>query len=117
VEVLLTRQSVAAGDDADEHDERIDVPSNISLEALLERVREMRYLASIQGGKATWSVWSDRALAVMAQEWESARLLPFAGDFFSHIKPKALHFVYHAQQDPSVVFDVLSCLDMPLRPV
>jgi len=68
MQVFLTRDSVAAGDDVDApHDMTITVPDGSSIEAIVATVAKSGYLASIRGGKATWVATSKIPLAVVAQ--------------------------------------------------
>ena len=70
-EIVIWRDSVAAGDDVDApHELRIASPGHQSLDSLVTRIIQANYLASIAGGKATWILKSgERALAVVAQQW------------------------------------------------
>lgn len=114
--LVLTRDSVAAGDDIDAPHQRVlKVADDIDVAGLVTRIATARYLPGIAGGKATWSVLSRRPLAVIAQQWPEPRLLsPFlcalseldlAGDELR------VHLVYHAQLEPETVAEVLSALD------
>jgi len=110
--LYVTRESVAAGDDVDApHARTFALPQGASLETALATVMSARYLPSISGGLATWSVASGIPLAVIAQQWQAPRMLFGASD-----NPDALdrapgllrlHFNYHAQLDPEIVLEVL----------
>jgi len=110
--VRVTRESVAAGDDIDApHERTFALPAGTSLETALATVMSARYLPSISGGLATWSVASGIPLAVIAQQWQAPRMLFGVSD-----NPDALdrapgllrlHFNYHAQLDPEIVLEVL----------
>ncbi|GAA2796355.1 hypothetical protein RMN57_35520 [Kitasatospora sp. CM 4170] len=105
--VELTRDSVAMGDDVwAPHAEAREVPDDASVKDVLDAVRGGGYLASIAGGRATWiaETADGTALAVVAQQWPTARLLaagegPIAGlaDGEGVVR---LHFVYRVQTDP-----------------
>jgi hypothetical protein len=73
------------------------------------------YLASIEGGKATWSAASNIPLAVIAQQWSDPKPLPGLPFAARRLDVRGdtlrIHFSYHAQQDPDVVYEVLSRLD------
>jgi hypothetical protein len=110
MKVYVTRASVAAGDDADApHPRTFHFPEGSTLEAIVTDICSRGYLASIQGGLATWSVSSNFPLAVAAQQWPAPRMLKanlrlpldFEGDTLR------LHFSYHTQIDPETVFAVL----------
>ncbi|MEO8138120.1 MAG: hypothetical protein ABI742_00680 [Gemmatimonadota bacterium] len=74
--LLLTRESVCAGDDGDApHPRTLRVPDEASLDVCLATVIPSGYLPSISGGLATWSVASGRPLAVLAQQWTAPRMI------------------------------------------
>ncbi|HET7064125.1 MAG TPA: hypothetical protein VFI49_07580 [Rudaea sp.] len=110
--LYVTRESVAAGDDVDApHARTFALPQGASLETALATVMSARYLPSISGGLATWSVASGIPLAVIAQQWPAPRMLFGAGDDLSVLDRAPgllrLHFNYHAQLDPEIVLEVL----------
>jgi hypothetical protein len=108
MKLTLTRQSVAMGDDVDApHELSLKVPSGSTLRAVLGAVIGAQYLPSIRGGKATWSVLDRRApLAVIAQEWDAPRFI--ASPETRYDGPSLnLHFDYHAQQPPELIFESL----------
>lgn len=111
-ELYVTRESVAAGDDVDApHARTFALPQGASLETALATVMSARYLPSIAGGLATWSVASGIPLAVIAQQWPAPRMLfRTSKDLAALDRPSGvlrLHFNYHAQLDPEVVLEVL----------
>lgn len=102
--VLASRDSVCAGDDTEEHVERFVFADGAPLEAVVSGIAAARFLASIIGGRATWSVVSGVPVAIVAQEWERPRMiagpstrLDWRGGALH------LHFRYHAQRDPDLV--------------
>jgi hypothetical protein len=108
VELRISRDSVAAGDDVDPHDRVIDVDGHTALGDIVASILGRNYLASIRGGEATWVVRAGRrgeALGVVAQQWATPRLLhPEAAiTTLGH----ELHFDYQAQNDPLAAFDAL----------
>lgn len=111
-EIILTRDSVAAGDDSDApHYLTIEVDVEDRIGDILSAVLALRYLPQISGGKATWSVASNEPLAIIAQEWASPMFIcmpdyPNQGTrgFFNI---EALHFNYHAQDSPETAFQIL----------
>ena len=110
--LYVTRESVAAGDDIDApHARTFALPQGATLETVLATVMSARYLPSISGGLATWSVASRIPLAVIAQQWPAPRVLFGAGDDLDSLDraPGQLrvHFNYHAQLDPEIVLEVL----------
>jgi hypothetical protein len=119
IEIVITRESVCAGDDGDApHRRTVRVPSLTTLDPLLADVLAAAPLPGISGGKATWCVSSRVPLAVVAQEWPAPRpLSPFPPDWTAldfADNTLRLHFSYFAQQDPATVFDILRRLR--LRP-
>jgi hypothetical protein len=116
--IHVTRDSVAAGDDADAPHERTfsfrDSPSPL---AAVARIVAEGYLARIFGGKATWSVESGVLLAVVAQQWSEPRLVPWQEPAWLQLDQAGgiyrLHFNYHAQIDPEIVLRILK--DLKLR--
>jgi hypothetical protein len=116
--IRVTRDSVAAGDDADAPHERVfafaDDPSPL---AAIARIVADGYLARIAGGKAVWSAASGVPLAVVAQQWPGPRLVPWQEPTWSQLEQQdgscRLHFNYHAQIDPDIVLRVLK--DLKLR--
>lgn len=56
VEVSLSRDSVAAGDDVESHDVSFEVDSRRKFSHFLQEIRRRSYLPAIHGGSATWVV-------------------------------------------------------------
>jgi len=115
VRLLVTRDSVAAGDDVDApHRIELEGPEDENVEAAIAAVVASRYLPHVSGGRATWSVSSGRVLAVVAQEWPAPKML--WGVDRSHRGldiargTLRMHFSYHLQLDPKLVYDVLGRL-------
>ena len=112
MQVLLVRDSVAAGDDVDApHEQTMIIPDGLSIENIIRVVAKSGYLASIAGGKATWSVGSKMPLAVVAQEWDEPKMLLQTSIGTAQLdlvdNRLRLHFTYYGQHDPDVVYDVL----------
>jgi hypothetical protein len=110
--VHLTRDSVAAGDDADApHQKTLMISNTSNVEEIIMAVVNARYLASISGGHATWSAISNIPVAVVAQEWDKPKMLsaiPIPLKSLDVIDNAIrLHFCYHAQRNPDDVFEVL----------
>ncbi|MBP0449225.1 hypothetical protein J5Y04_06640 [Kitasatospora sp. RG8] len=119
--VQLTRDSVAMGDDTyAPHAGTRDVPDGTSLRWLLDEVLTTGYLATIAGGRATWIATTGDAraghagagdatvLAVLAQQWTAARLLPAGTAPLATLAGAdgtlRLHFTYRAQRDPEAEY-------------
>ncbi len=111
--IIITRDSVCAADDIDApHEKTVSIGDGWMVGEILCAIIPS-YLPLISGDKATWSVAADNPLAVIAQEWEKPRLIclpeyPFH-DTPGFVIIKSLHFNYHAQEDPDLVFKVLKC--------
>jgi len=117
MQLILTRNGVAAGDDFDApHRRIIKVTEGLPLDALLRRVTRTKYLPSISGGAATRSVTSGVPLAVIAQQWDDIKWLPGALQEQAALDLRDgalhLHFNYHTQIDPGIVFEVLRSLQL-----
>ncbi len=118
MKLYVTRDSVAAGDDVDApHRLEMEGPAEDDVGAAIAKVLAAGYLPRVSGGKATWSVASNRILGVVAQEWRSAKLIwnpdpSYRGLDTANGKLR-LHFNYHAQHDPDLVLEILS--DVRLR--
>jgi hypothetical protein len=113
------RDSVANGDDR-----RIgpfDLPPETSLAAAVAHLREEGFLATIRGGKATWTLEAgDKTLAVVAQQWTEPRFLvdparPIT-EFASETGEVTLTFRYYKQRDPAQIFKALTTDRNPTRP-
>jgi hypothetical protein len=107
--IVLRRESVSMGDDAFDHTLEIEIEDGWTISQVLESIIGKNYLPKIQGGHATWSVAYDKPLAVLAQQWDKPRLIVNAYylDYSKHFKIDTLHFNYHAQIDPDIVYRVL----------
>ena len=115
--VYVTRESVAAGDDAAApHAMEMQIAEPVSLESAVAAVLSARYLPSISGGHATWSIASGIPLAVVAQQWTAPRWLFLTKSNLAALDRRdgvlRLHFNYHAQLDPEVVLRVLENLHL-----
>jgi len=111
ITVKLSRCSVHAADEPRAVEFKVSEETTVS--GLISEIIEMKYLASIHGGEATWSLVSTQPLAVIAQQWAEPKLLSWAS-FHPEVHALAgeskvlpLHLNYHAQQDPDIVYNVL----------
>ena len=118
MKVYVTRSSVAAGDDGDApHARTFEFPDRTTLEAILAGIVTSKYLASIQGGMASWSVMSNIPVAVIAQQWTEPRMLGSIPEVRDRALDREggmlrLQFNYHGQIDPEVVARVLKQLEV-----
>lgn len=110
--IRLTRDSVAAGDDADApHTRLIDIADAETAHEVVDLVFDKLALAAISGGQATWGLKSNVMLAVVAQHWTAPRKLPWTGGTIHALAWSGdvlnMHAVYFAQIPPEMVFEVL----------
>jgi hypothetical protein len=114
--LILWRDSVCAGDDCDAPHELALVVGADSLGSFIKRLLVADYLPSISGGNATWILkterHTDRALAVIAQQWAEPRFVVAAdADVLLYINRSAkkpnLYLTYWCQVDPETVFQRL----------
>ena len=110
--LVIWRDSVAAGDDADApHEWLLSATPDASVAEVVERITSARYLASISGGEATWILEGDRPLAVVAQQWTEPRfLVDPALPVADLVNPSALPHLqarYWCQVSPDLVLDCL----------
>jgi hypothetical protein len=111
-ELIVWRDSVAAGDDCDAPHELVIAVGSDSLGSFVNRLLGAHYLPGISGGRATWILESGRdigrPLAVIAQQWAQPRfLVPPDAHVLTYIEPRAkphLHLIYWCQVDPDKVF-------------
>ncbi|MEI3614716.1 hypothetical protein [Pseudogracilibacillus sp. SO30301A] len=94
------------------HEIKFDLSSTATLEDITHKIKEMSYLPTIYGGKATWVLLKDSTpLAVIAQQWEQAKFFDNQNltiqRLFLKEKEGNLFFDYYAQQDPIEVFATL----------
>ena len=103
------------GDDSKDNSLEIEVKEDWKITEILNEVLRINYLPLIFGGKATWSVAYDSPLAVIAQQWSTPKYIGSSVPQFPfsiNNKYKGfnkLHFNYHAQDDPELVYSIISC--------
>ena len=109
MKILLTRESVAMGDDADApHYREMTVADCTSLQAIIKVILQSRYLATIGGGRATWTVLSRIPIAIVAQQWAEPKMLvpvPSLSSLNFSDNVLSVHFDYRVQQDPNLVYE------------
>jgi hypothetical protein len=111
-ELVIWRDSVAAGDDADApHEWILALDANATVEQVVRTIVAARYLASISTGLATWIVEGARPIAVVAQQWTEPRFVVDPGlPIRELVKPSGKPHVevrYWIQVSPDRVFDAL----------
>jgi len=110
--VYFTRDSVCAADDVHApHQKQIVIEDGANVQAILTHIYRSGYLPLISGGKATWSVASRIPLAVIAQERAMLKMLSQFEVSMNGLDTQEdlirIHFSYHAQEDPDVVYNIL----------
>ena len=109
MKILLTRESVAMGDDADApHHCEMTSADDVSLPVIIKAILQSKYLASIAGGQATWTVMSSIPIAIVAQQWAEPKMLmpvPSLSSLNFSSNTLSIHFAYHVQQDPNWVYE------------
>ncbi|MFJ6378783.1 hypothetical protein ACIQI7_02070 [Kitasatospora sp. NPDC092039] len=113
--ILLTRDSVAAGDDADApHAETVVLPDGLDAPAALTALGlPLPRLPLIGGGRATWVVRAadGSPLAVLAQQWPLPRPLPAGRGPLDRLAGAdgtvRLHVEYRRQLDPEAEYERL----------
>jgi hypothetical protein len=109
MEVRLTRDSVAAGDDVESHDVSFEIDHRRKLSLFLVEIGRRSYLPGIHGGAATWVVRTGRGgqpVAVIAAQWNEPAMLVGRGAELAEFGDAYL-FEYLAQEDPQAVVNRL----------
>ena len=115
ITVVVDHDSVCAGDDGESHLTSFSVSASTTIAEFLQLLKSARYLASIQGGNATWLIEciahnEKRCIGVVAQQWSTSQLLIPRDTLLVDLRSGSellLSFRYRAQADPS---DVFACL-------
>jgi hypothetical protein len=110
--LVVWRDSVAAGDDADApHEWLLPLAPDATVADLLRSIASARYLASIRTGQATWIIEGARPLAVVAQQWMAPRFLVDPAtpirDVVKLTPPPHVEARYWLQVSPERVFEAL----------
>jgi hypothetical protein len=107
--VIATREDVHPGDEP--RPLAFEIADTASPEEVLRRCVDFTWLPAIQGGRATWSIASNELLAVLAYEWPDLKPLPLLSERMRTADRRGgalhLHFNYHGQIDPEIVYRVL----------
>lgn len=110
--LVVWRDSVAAGDDADApHEWRLAISAEATVADVVNGIASAGYLASISTGEATWIIEGARPIAVVAQQWTEPRfLVDSATPVHELVKPSGQPHIevrYWIQVSPDCVFDAL----------
>jgi hypothetical protein len=117
MKAYFTRDSVCAGDDGDApHAREIEVPDDVTVDALVRLVWREADLPRIAGERATWCISSGVPLAVIAQQWPEPRPISFLPPKLTDLDVMGatvrFHISYFAQEDPETVYGVLRRLQL-----
>ncbi|MCL2310544.1 MAG: hypothetical protein FWC42_09825 [Proteobacteria bacterium] len=108
--IYTSCESVTAGDDIDApHSHTFSFSEKVSLKEALAEIKRC-YLPAIAGGCATWTVTSNRPVAVIAQQWAEPEILIHLPEELNALDVRngvlRLHFNYHGQLDPQMVVKI-----------
>jgi hypothetical protein len=115
MKICLQRASVSIGDDTDApHIKELEVNDNTPIEETIKKIVHSGYLPKISGGKATWTVFSNVPIAVIAKQWQEPQMFSLISSQELDIQNKVLRlfFNYHAQFDPDIVYEIFEGLQL-----
>ena len=110
----LTRDSVAAGDDADAPHHRLTrmsgpIASPAGVQGILPQLTE-GYLPAV-AGRASWIAYSNLPLAVLSNSWPAPKPVWHPDEDLARLDIRQgqihLHLVYPAGLDPEIAFQVI----------
>lgn len=110
MKVYIERTSVSMGDDMDApYKKEFEIPDGTPIDWIVKNLISSGYLPLIAGGHATWSVFSNVPVAIVAQEWLDPKILPLLSMNKLDFRDSNLWiFVnYHAQINPDIVYKIL----------
>lgn len=105
----ITRDSVCAADDVDPgaNSRQWSVDDDLTVESIVAKVWCSADLPQIAGGEATWCISSNQPLAIVAQQWDSPKLVQAVGPAVDELDIRDdgvwFHVSYFAQQNPEIV--------------
>ncbi|MEO6989317.1 MAG: hypothetical protein ABI239_11800 [Aquihabitans sp.] len=110
--IRLDRDSVAAGDDVDSHEEMREVDGRQPLERFVAELFRDGYLPRISGGKASWVMRRSRRaepLGVAATKYSEMHVFRLTETDSLDLNEvgESLFFEYAAQTNPNEVFEGL----------
>ena len=114
--IIATRDDVHAGDDPIARE--FELPDRATGADIIAAAADWTWLPHISGGQATWSIISREPVAVVAQQRPEPRFffaLKESDVWYFEDGVLFLHFNYHTQIDPGVVYDVLRRVRWPTR--
>jgi hypothetical protein len=104
------------GDDIDApHLKKVRLPGDMTVEDIATWIVDKEYLPqNVQGGSTTWSLVSNRPIAVLAIEWKKPKMLWLAPDSLEEMNFESgvlrAHLHYHGTHNPDVVYEVLNVM-------
>jgi hypothetical protein len=108
MQVVATREDVHPSDDPEPF--TFTIADDAAPEEVLRRAADRTWLPSIRGDRATWSIVSNDVLAVLAYQWPDLKFMPHLDERMRTADRRAgalrLHFNYHRQLDPDLVYQV-----------
>lgn len=114
IKIMLTRDSVCAGDDFDGlHKKILNLYPDESVNKLIDKIFEIKYLPTISGGKATWVVKTNTInIAVLAVQWNQVKYFiddKLTLDKLGLIDNKLnINIEYYTQIDPEYIYKEIS---------
>jgi len=114
IKIILTRDSVCAGDDFDGlHKKTLNLYPDESVNKLIDKIFEIKYLPTISGGKATWVVKTNAInIAVLAEQWNQVKYFiddKLTLDKIGLIDNKLnINIEYYSQIDPEYIYKEIS---------
>lgn len=107
--VNVDRSSVAMGDDAYPHAQRVEMSEGSTIAEAVASLRIRKFLAHIAGGRATWLLEvNGRPAAVIAQQWAEPKFAIDPSTELGSLGPEvSLMFRYRAQIDPDDLYDTI----------
>jgi len=115
--LIVTRDSVGPGDDVEApHRVEMHAAEETTPSEVVSMIARSTYLPLVVGGHATRSVVSNRPIAVIAQQWNEARMVSAIPVHMESLRYEGdalrVHVNCHAQQDPEAVLEVLGRLSI-----
>jgi hypothetical protein len=119
MKVLITRDSVAAGDDTHAPHSRVVRLSEGTIRDFVIELVKKYPLPHIAGGDATWVVSSGEPLAVLAQQWREPRPVCMSGTDTDELDQVdgvvGVHISYLEQLNPEIVEAAMRRLRLRVR--
>jgi hypothetical protein len=94
------------------HKKEYEAPTGTPIEWMVKNLIGSGYLPMIEGGHATWSVFSNVPVAIVAQEWLDPQMffLPSTDKLDFRNGNLWIYVNYHAQIKPDIVYGIFQGL-------